>query len=92
MLPLCTSGKGNREQGTVMATGHVKWFNSAKGYGFIRPDHEGEDLFVHYSYINMDGYKTLKAGQPVTFEIKPGDKGAHAINLTLRDAVADKSE
>lgn len=68
-----------------MATGHVKWFNNAKGYGFVRPDNGGEDLFVHYSYINMDGYKTLKAGQPVNFEIKDVAKGSHAINLTLRE-------
>jgi cold shock protein len=68
-----------------MATGRVKWFNNAKGYGFVRPDNGGDDLFVHYSYITMDGYKTLKAGQPVNFEIKPADKGSHAVNLTLVD-------
>lgn len=66
-----------------MATGRVKWFNNAKGYGFVRPDHGGDDLFVHYSYITMDGYKTLKAGQPVNFEIKEAGKGNHAVNLTL---------
>lgn len=66
-----------------MATGRVKWFNNAKGYGFVRPDLGGEDLFVHYSYITMDGYKTLKAGQPVNFEIKQAGKGSHAVNLTL---------
>lgn len=66
-----------------MATGRVKWFNNAKGYGFVRPDFGGDDLFVHYSYITMDGYKTLKAGQPVNFDIKEVPKGNHAINLTL---------
>lgn len=63
------------------ATGKVKWFNNAKGYGFVRPDQGGEDLFVHYSYIQMDGYKSLKAGQPVEFEIQAAAKGHHAVNL-----------
>ena len=61
-----------------MATGTVKWFNNAKGYGFILPDNGGEDLFAHYSAIEMEGYKTLKAGQIVSFEIVQGDKGSHA--------------
>lgn len=64
-----------------MATGKVKWFNNAKGYGFIRPDEGGEDLFVHYSYIQMDGFKSLKAGQPVEFEVQEAPKGYHAVNL-----------
>ncbi|WP_298635238.1 cold shock domain-containing protein CspD [uncultured Umboniibacter sp.] len=66
-----------------MATGTVKWFNNAKGYGFILPDEGNDDLFAHYSTITMDGYKTLKAGQPVRFEVEPGDKGLHAINITV---------
>lgn len=67
-----------------MATGTVKWFNNAKGYGFILPDDEGgEDLFAHYSEITMEGYKTLKAGQAVVFEVTPGDKGLHATNISL---------
>ena len=65
-----------------MATGKVKWFNNAKGYGFVRPDMGGDDLFVHYSYIQMDGYKSLKAGQPVQFEVQEAAKGHHAVNLT----------
>ena len=65
-----------------MAIGKVKWFNNAKGYGFILPDEGGEDLFVHYSAIQMDGYKTLKAGQDVQFEIVEGPKGLHAVNIT----------
>lgn len=66
-----------------MATGKVKWFNNAKGYGFIRPDSEGDDLFVHYSYICMDGYKSLKAGQGVTYDIREAPKGLHAVNIAI---------
>ena len=64
-----------------MPTGTVKWFNNAKGYGFILSDEAGEDLFAHYSSIKMEGYKTLKAGQAVTFDIIKGDKGLHACNI-----------
>jgi CspA family cold shock protein len=64
-----------------MPTGTVKWFNNAKGYGFILADQGNEDLFAHYSAIKMDGYKTLKAGQQVSFEITKGDKGLHAVNI-----------
>lgn len=66
-----------------MATGKVKWFNNAKGYGFVRADEGGDDLFVHYSYIEMDGYKSLKAGQEVVFDIQDQGKGQHAVNLKL---------
>ncbi|BFM16217.1 cold shock domain-containing protein CspD [Maricurvus nonylphenolicus] len=69
-----------------MPTGTVKWFNNAKGYGFILPDEGGEDLFAHYSSIVMEGYKTLKAGQMVTFEIIKGDKGLHATNIASASA------
>lgn len=68
-----------------MPTGTVKWFNNAKGYGFILPDSENVDLFAHYSSIEMDGYKTLKAGQVVSFDISEGDKGLHATNIRLPD-------
>jgi CspA family cold shock protein len=66
-----------------MSTGQVKWFNNAKGFGFILPDEGGGggDLFAHYSAITMDGYKTLKAGQPVSFDIVEGPKGLHAANI-----------
>lgn len=65
---------------TVIGT--VKWFNNAKGYGFVRAlSDEGEDIFVHFSAIIMDGYKTLKAGQLVEFGISTGPKGLHAINI-----------
>ncbi|WP_459744922.1 cold shock domain-containing protein CspD [Pseudomonas sp. 3A(2025)] len=65
-----------------MLSGKVKWFNNAKGYGFILADGRDEDLFAHYSAINMEGYKTLKAGQPVNFEIIQGPKGLHAVNIS----------
>jgi len=55
-----------------MATGTVKWFNNAKGFGFICPEGGGEDIFAHYSTIQMEGYKTLKAGQAVNFELQQG--------------------
>ncbi|MDA1076815.1 MAG: cold shock domain-containing protein CspD [Proteobacteria bacterium] len=64
-----------------MAIGKVKWFNNAKGYGFILLDDGGDDLFAHYSSVEMDGYKTLKAGQDVEFEVLEGPKGLHAINI-----------
>lgn len=64
-----------------MASGKVKWFNNAKGFGFINEDGKSEDLFAHFSAIRMEGYKTLKAGQAVTFEIAQGPKGLQAINI-----------
>ena len=64
-----------------MSTGTVKWFNDAKGYGFITPDDGGEDLFAHFSAIKMDGFKTLKQGQRVTFDLKEGEKGKQADNI-----------
>lgn len=73
-----------------MALGKVKWFNNAKGYGFILPEEGGEDLFVHYSAIEMDGYRTLKAGQDVQFDIVEGPKGLHAVNI--RDLHTDTDE
>lgn len=64
-----------------MATGTVKWFNDTKGFGFIAPDEGGEDLFAHYSSINMDGFKTLKEGQKVAFDVTEGPKGKQASNI-----------
>jgi CspA family cold shock protein len=64
-----------------MATGIVKWFNNAKGYGFVTPDQGEQDVFIHFSAINMDGYKTLKEGQKVQFDLEEGPKGLHASNL-----------
>lgn len=64
-----------------MATGTVKWFNNAKGYGFICSSDTGEDIFAHFTAIEMSGYKTLKAGQMVFFEMNRGPKGLHATNI-----------
>ncbi|PJG57538.1 cold shock-like protein CspD [Aeromonas cavernicola] len=69
-----------------MATGTVKWFNNAKGFGFICPEGGGEDIFAHYSTIQMDGYKTLKAGQAVNFELQQGPKGNHAASIVPNEA------
>lgn len=73
-----------------MLSGKVKWFNNAKGYGFIIEDGKTEDLFAHFSAITMDGYKTLKAGQAVSFDIIQGPKGLHAVNI--RAAQVETSE
>lgn len=63
-----------------MVKGTVKWFNATKGYGFISTE-DGEDVFVHYSAIETDGFKTLDEGQEVEFEIVDGDKGPQATNV-----------
>ncbi len=63
-----------------MATGKVKWFNNAKGYGFIERE-EGGDVFVHYTAIQGDGFKTLAEGQAVQFDIAQGEKGPQAVNV-----------
>jgi len=64
-----------------MATGVVKWFNNAKGYGFITPDEDSKDVFVHFSQIAGDGYKSLNEGQRVEFEVREGAKGPEATNV-----------
>ena len=64
-----------------MKTGTVKWFNRKKGYGFIVAE-DGSDVFVHYSGLNMDGYKTLEEGAAVSFDIVDGEKGPQAVNVT----------
>ncbi|MBI5562382.1 MAG: cold-shock protein [Deltaproteobacteria bacterium] len=63
-----------------MPTGKVKWFNESKGYGFIEQD-GGEDVFVHYTSIQSEGFKTLKEGQPVRFDITKDAKGSKAVNV-----------
>jgi CspA family cold shock protein len=64
-----------------MATGTVKWFNDAKGFGFITQDGGGEDVFVHHTAITMDGFRTLAEGQKVQFEVTRGPKGLQAQNV-----------
>jgi CspA family cold shock protein len=64
-----------------MATGTVKWFNDAKGFGFITPDEGGEDLFAHFSEIKTEGFKSLQENQKVSFEVKMGPKGKQAANI-----------
>jgi CspA family cold shock protein len=71
-----------KEGVSFMSTGKVKWFNESKGYGFIEPDGGGRDVFVHYSAIQGEGYKTLSEGQPVEFEIIQGEKGPQASNVS----------
>lgn len=75
-----------------MAIGTVKWFNNAKGYGFIRPLEGGDDVFVHFSSIEMDGYKSLKTGQKVSYEVSKGPKGLHAMTIKSDDADGVGSE
>lgn len=72
-----------------MSIGTVKWFNNAKGFGFILPEDGESDIFAHYSAIEMEGYKTLKAGQQVNYELVDGDKGRHAANI--RPEVSEES-
>jgi cold shock protein len=68
-------------KGNFMATGIVKWFNDSKGFGFITPDAGGADVFIHFSAIAMEGYKTLKQGARVSFDLTDGPKGSHAQNI-----------
>ena len=76
-----------------MTSGRVKWFNNAKGYGFVLADGTSEDLFVHYSSIQMTGYRTLRAGQEVSFEIQEGSKGMNAVDVRpLETDAADESQ
>jgi CspA family cold shock protein len=66
-----------------MTTGKVKWFNDAKGFGFITQDNGGPDVFVHFSALNQQGYKSLKEGQAVEFEVQTDAKGPRATNVTI---------
>ncbi len=66
-----------------MATGTVKWFNESKGFGFISPSDGSKDVFVHFSAISSDGFRTLAEGQEVTFDVEDGPKGPQAANVTI---------
>ncbi len=68
-----------------MAVGRVKWFNNAKGYGFLNVDGEGRDIFVHHTSIQADGYRTLNEGDVVTFELVEGPKGLKAEQVAIRE-------
>lgn len=67
-----------------MSTGKVKWFNQEKGFGFITMEDEPRDIFVHYSTIQMDGFKTLEEGQVVNFDIIESERGPQAQNVTVQ--------
>lgn len=72
-----------------MAIGTVKWFNDAKGFGFIEPEGGGDDVFAHFSAIQMEGFRTLKQGGRVSYETVQGPKGQLAQNICPQDAPAD---
>ena len=72
-----------------MAAGTVKWFNDAKGFGFIEPEGGGADVFAHFSAVQMDGFKTLKQGSRVTYELVQGPKGDLAQNIRWLEAEAE---
>jgi CspA family cold shock protein len=73
-----------------MATGHVKWFNDAKGFGFIEPDGGGADVFAHFSAIQMEGFRTLKQGGRVSYEVLQGPKGDQAQNIRPAEDVVNE--
>ncbi len=86
-----TGAQHQKEINMAQYSGSVRWFNNAKGYGFIGRDDGGPDVFTHYSSIQSDGYKTLKEGQPVSFDIVQGEKGLQADNVKPVDSIAAKA-
>src|SRR3954454_20529679 len=78
-----------RRRGAKMPTGTVKWFNDAKGFGFIEPDGGGADVFAHFSAIAMEGFKTLKQGSRVSFEVTQGPKGQLAQDIHAEPGTAE---
>jgi cold shock protein len=74
-----------------MAIGRVKWFNDAKGFGFIEPEDGGSDVFAHFSCIQMDGFRTLKEGMRVSYELVQGPKGAQAQNIQAAPGAAPQA-
>jgi CspA family cold shock protein len=72
--------------------GLVRWFNNKKGYGFIQKESDGKDIFVHYSAITMEGYKTLKTNDKVTFDVVTGEKGPQAANVVGIDVVLEPAK
>lgn len=75
-----------------MPSGTVKWFNDAKGFGFIQPDGGGDDAFAHFSAVQMEGFKSLKEGQRVDFELTQGAKGLMAANIVVRSAQTNDAQ
>jgi CspA family cold shock protein len=75
-----------------MSNGTVKWFNDLKGFGFIEPDGGGPDVFAHFSAIDMEGFKTLKEGTRVSYEVNEGPKGLLALHIKTVDAVDQASD
>lgn len=78
---MCGVESAEQQAGSSVGTGTVKWFSDEKGFGFITPDAGGRDLFVHFSGISGDGYRSLSEGSKVSFEEESGDKGPKAVNV-----------
>jgi cold shock protein len=79
-------------KGQVMAVGTVKWFNDAKGFGFIEPEGGGADVFAHFSAIQMEGFRTLKQGGRVSYDLAQGPKGDLAQNIRMLDSVDEAAQ
>jgi CspA family cold shock protein len=83
-----THSNGHQEEHMAEVSGTVKWFSDSKGYGFIEPEGGGDDVFAHHSCIQMEGYRTLKQGTKVLFELALGPKGKQAQNIRPEVAVS----